>query len=114
MGKMARVARAVAFALGWGSAALTAVQGRAFGDAELVLVVSGGAGVRVEGACTLRTATGETVEPIAEAVPFERRWHGTGLRCELAADGPVTVEVSRAGNRSRTSTSGGRLVVEVR
>ena len=82
----------------------------------IVLVVRGQAGVRVEGECSLRIDKGEIRETIAAAVPFERRWQGTGLRCELRSDGPATIEVARGGStRSRTSTSsGGRAVIEVR
>ena len=80
-----------------------------------MLVVSGQAGVRVEGECSLRTDKDEIRETISAAVPFERRWQGIGLRCELRSDGPATIKVTRGdGTRSRTSTSGGRAVIEVR
>jgi len=84
-------------------------------DGTVVLAVGGRAGVTVEGTCLVRTGAGEVSEAIAAAaVPFERRWRASGLRCELEADGPATIDVSRGGNRSRTATSGGRTVIDVR
>jgi hypothetical protein len=62
----------------------------------------------------LRKGDGNQALEIDEAVPFERRWEGVGLRCELEAQGRVTVEVVRDGSRSRSSVSGGRMTIEVR
>ena len=66
------------------------------------------------GRCMLRRVGGNQVLEIDEAVPFERRWEGMGLRCELEAQGRVSVEAVRDGGRSRASVSGGRMTVEVR
>src|SRR5688500_18892002 len=68
--------------------------GAATEDGPVVMIVDGDPGVRVEGRCVVRTAAGEISEAIAAVVPFERRWSGTGVRCELASDGFATVEVS--------------------
>lgn len=80
----------------------------------VVLAVDGQPGVRVSGTCLVRTAAGDAHEAVAAEVPFERRWQAKGLRCELQSDGPATIEVTRGGSRSRTATSGGRTVIDVR
>jgi hypothetical protein len=78
----------------------------------IVLSASGSEGARVRGRCVLRQVGGNETIEINEAVPFERRWEGVGLRCELEAQGRVTVEAVRGGSRS--SVSGGRMTIEVR
>ncbi len=50
-------------------------------EGTVVLAVSGSPGVRVEGTCVVRTASGDIREAIAAAVPFERRWRGMGWPC---------------------------------
>jgi hypothetical protein len=80
----------------------------------VTLTAIGAEGVRVHGRCVLAAPDGERTVALDEAVPFERRWAAAGLRCELEADGPATVEAVSGGSRSRTTTSGGRLVVSVR
>jgi hypothetical protein len=88
--------------------------GLAADEGTVVLAVGGRAGVKVVGTCLVRAASGEVSEAIDAAVPFERRWRASGVRCELQADGPATIDVGRGGNRSRTATSGGRTVIDVR
>jgi hypothetical protein len=80
----------------------------------VTLQVVGASGARVEGVCHLRSKDGVTTVQIAATVPLSHTWRADGARCELRASGPVTVEISGGGSRSRTSTSGGVLVVEVR
>lgn len=87
---------------------------RAAEDGMVVLTIGGQPGVKVAGACLARTAADDARETIAAEVPFERRWQASGLRCELQTDGPATIEVTRGGSRSRTATSGGRIVIDVR
>ena len=80
----------------------------------IVLAASGSQGARVRGQCVLRQGDGNQALEIDEAVPFERHCEGVGLGCELEAQGRVTVEVVRDGGRSRSSVSGGRMIIEVR
>jgi hypothetical protein len=67
------------------------------------LSATGDQGARVLGRCVLRRVGGNQVLEIDEAVPFERRWEGVGLRCELETQRRVVVEAVRAGGRSRAS-----------
>jgi hypothetical protein len=78
------------------------------------LSATGSQGARVRGRCVLRRVGSNQVLEIDEAVPFERRWAGERLRCELEAQGRVSVEAVRDGGRSRASGGGGRMMVEVR
>jgi hypothetical protein len=83
-------------------------------DADtIVLSATGSQGARVLGRCVLRRVGGNQVLEADEAVPFEWRWAGVGLRCELEAQGRVVVEAVGDGGRSRASVSGGRMTVEV-
>jgi hypothetical protein len=84
------------------------------GGGEVTLSATGDAGVRVRGRCVLDAPGGRLEVRLDEAVPFDRRWAAAGLRCELEADGPATVEAVAGGSRSRAATSGGRLVVSLR
>ncbi len=97
-----------------GACAGSAVADRAVADDDtVVLSVTGREGTRVRGRCLVETPEGERTVELDEAVPFERRWQASWLRCELEARGPVTVEASGRGSRSRTSTSGGRMTIVV-
>ena len=82
------------------------------GDA-VTLRILGVAGAQVDGVCHLMGKGGVTTVRISGAVPLHRRWPATGVRCELRANGQVTVEITGRHSSSRTSTSGGLLVVEV-
>jgi hypothetical protein len=84
-------------------------------DGAVTLSATGAEGVRVRGRCVLEAPDGEREVRLDEAVPFERRWEeAAGLRCELEASGPATLEAASGGSRSRAATSGGRLVVTLR
>ena len=82
-------------------------------DGVVTLSITGREGARVRGWCRVGTPEGELRFDLDEAVPVERRWRAGGLRCELDARGPVTVEAVRGGARSRTSTTGGRITIAV-
>ena len=84
-------------------------------DDVVTLSIRGGEGARVRGWCRVATPEGELLRfDLDEAVPVERRWRATGLRCGLDARGAVTVEAARGGARSRTSTTGGRITIDLR
>jgi hypothetical protein len=89
---------------------------RAGGDEApaVMLSITGEAGVRVRGRCLVETPAGDWVWNLDEAVPVERRSRGRGLRCELAAVGPVMVEMTRGGSRSLSWAEGGRVALDVR
>jgi hypothetical protein len=80
-------------------------------DGTVMLSITGGEGAQVRGWCRVETPEGELRVELDEAVPVERRWRASGLRCELDARGPVIVEAGRGGARGRTSTRGGRITI---
>ena len=80
----------------------------------MTLSVTGEVGIRVRGRCLVETPAGDWVWDLDEAVTVERRARGRGLRCELVASGPVTVEMARGGSRSLSWTEGGRVTLDVR
>ena len=83
-------------------------------DGVVTLSITGREGVRVRGWCRVGASGGGPRLDLDEAVPVERRWRAGGLRCELDARGPVTVEAVRGGARSRASTTGGRVTIVLR
>jgi hypothetical protein len=82
-------------------------------DDTVVLSITGQEGTRVRGRCLAETSEGERTFELDGAVPIERRWRADWLRCELEAQGPVTVEAAGRGSRSRTSSSGGRMTIVI-
>jgi len=83
-------------------------------DDVVTLSIGGREGARVRGWCRVATPEGELRFDLDEAVPVERRWRAVALRCGLDARGPVTVEAARGSARSRTSTTGGRITIDLR
>ena len=82
-------------------------------DDTVVLSITGQEGTRVRGRCLAETPEGERTFELDGVVPIERRWRADWLRCELEAQGPVTVEAAGRGSRSRTSSSGGRMTIVI-
>jgi hypothetical protein len=82
-------------------------------DGDIVLRISGDAGSSFTADCTLKSADGESSFTLAEPLPFERQFAGSGLRCRVTASGAIEVEVLTGGNRSRTRSSGGAVTVSV-
>src|SRR3712207_35871 len=109
--------RSALVARSWFLALAVTVMGGAAEAADadtIVLSATGSEGARVRGQCVLRRVGGSQVVEISEAVPFERRWEGVGLRGELEAQGQVTVGAVRDGSRSRASVSRGWMTMEAR
>ena len=79
------------------------------------LSITGAEGARYTGRCTLTTAAGgeETIE-LSGVVPRHEQLEGEGLACRIESDGPLTVEVTSDGSRSRSVTSGGVVNINVR
>jgi hypothetical protein len=78
------------------------------------LTISGDAGARYSGTCTLATAEGDHAVTLAGGVPEERTFVADGLTCELQAEGRVVVEIAYDGSRARSATSGGVIRISVR
>jgi len=82
-------------------------------DAEIVLRITGDAGSTFSADCTLMAVDGESSFTLAEPLPFERQFAGSGLRCRITASGAIEVEVLKGGNRSRTRSSGGVVTMSI-
>jgi hypothetical protein len=82
-------------------------------DGDIFLRISGDAGSTFSADCTLKSADGERSFTLAEPLPFERQFAGSGLRCRVTASGAIEVEVLQGGNRSRSRSSGGVVTVSV-
>jgi hypothetical protein len=78
------------------------------------LTISGDAGARYSGTCTLSTGAGEETVTLEGEAPAERTFTADGLACELQADGRIVVEVAYDGSRARSATNGGVIRISVR
>jgi hypothetical protein len=78
------------------------------------LTISGDAGARYSGTCTVTTGAGDQTVTLDGKVPGERTFEADGLSCELQADGRIVVEVVYDGSRARSATSGGEIRISVR
>jgi hypothetical protein len=82
-------------------------------DGEIVLRVDGTPGAAFSADCELKTTGGNSAFSLDEAMPFEATYVGTGLVCRIRADGPIEAEAAMGGSRSRSSTSGGSVRVNI-
>lgn len=78
------------------------------------MVVSGDTDLRFRGRCILERADGKQALELDEAVPFERRFQGLGLRCQLDTVGRVQVTLQTNRTISQSASNGGRVSVAVR
>jgi hypothetical protein len=80
----------------------------------ILMVVSGDIGSRFRGRCILEQADGKQALELDEEVPFERRFQGLGLRCQLDTMGRVQVTLQMRRTISQSASNGGRVSVSVR
>jgi len=78
------------------------------------LTISGDAGARYSGTCTLTTGADDQSVTLEGAVPGEREFTADGLSCRLHTEGRVVVEILHDGSRARSATSGGVIHLVVR
>jgi hypothetical protein len=78
------------------------------------LTISGDAGARYSGTCTVSTGAGDHTVVLAGGVPDQRTFAADGLSCELQAEGRIEVEIVHDGSRARSATSGGVIRISVR
>ncbi len=88
--------------------------GEAAAEEPLSLAITGAAGARYTGHCTLTTAAGEQTFELTGTVPHHEEFTGEGLACRIEAAGRIVVEVARGGSVSRSVTSGGTVSIAVR
>ena len=96
-------------------ALLTGAASLAAADREggIVFRVTGQPDTSFTAECELTAADSTTTLSIKQTVPYQSRPAGSALRCRIAASAPIEVEISKNGNRSRTRSSGGVIVVSV-
>lgn len=82
-------------------------------DGSIELRVSGDPGGSFTAECSLTTEGKRSSFSLVEAVPYDGRFVGSGLRCRIEAAGAIEVEVTQGGNRTRSRTSGGVVTVSV-
>jgi hypothetical protein len=78
------------------------------------LSITGDAGTRYRGSCTVDLSVGTATIDLDGTVPFEQRFDGEGLSCEVQADGRIAAQIDHEGGRSRSETSGGTARVRAR
>jgi len=91
----------------------TAAPACAAEEGDIVLHVGGAAGASFTAACDLKTASGKQAFSIDQRIPFDATYVGTGLSCRITAKSAIDVELVKGGSRSRSSSSGGVVRVNV-
>ena len=88
--------------------------GAASAEKSFSLAITGAAGVRYAGQCTLTTAAGEETIELSGIVPRHEELTAEAIACRIESAGSITVEIARAGSRSRSTISGGTAHLAVR
>lgn len=73
------------------------------------LWISGPSGARFSGTCTFGLGAKTETRNLDGQVPFIFQINADRIHCRLSTDQRITVEGRRAGNISRTTTSGGTI-----
>jgi hypothetical protein len=88
--------------------------GAAAAEKSFSLAITGAAGTRYTGQCTLTTAAGEKTLELAGVVPRHEQLVAQAVVCRIASAGSVTVELARPGSVSRSTITGGTAHIAVR
>jgi hypothetical protein len=100
---------------GAGAALLIAASASGFAaEKSFSLTISGTAGTRYTGQCTLTTAAGERTIELSGVVPRREELVAEAIVCRIASAGSITVELARVGSVSRATTTGGTAHVAAR
>ena len=81
--------------------------GAAAADKSFSLTITGAAGARYTGRCTLTTAAGEKTLELSGVVPLHGELSAEAVVCRIASAGSITVEIAHDGSRSRSTITGG-------
>ncbi len=94
---------------------LSAVEDDAADQGGIVLTITSSVtGTEFSAVCTVFDDGARTTEDHSGKAPATLRFDAERLHCELSSEGPLRVLAeSPRGNRSLSSTSGGRIVVSV-
>ncbi|MDH3228215.1 MAG: hypothetical protein OEN55_00310 [Alphaproteobacteria bacterium] len=81
-------------------------------DGIILTITSSPSGTAFSAICTLTSDGVQTVEDHSGTAPVTLRFDADWVRCELSSAGPLDVVADGPrGNRTRTSTSGGRITL---
>ena len=78
------------------------------------LTITGAAGARYTGQCTLTTAGGDETLELSGVVPRHEDLTAETVVCRIASAGAITVEIAHDGSRSRSTITGGTAQIAVR
>lgn len=81
---------------------------------HFALAITGEAGARYEGECTLTTAAGEATIALAGVVPRHEAFTAEAIACRIASAGSITVEIAHDGSVSRSTIKAGTARVAAR
>ena len=81
--------------------------GAAAAEKSFSLAITGAAGARYAGQCTLTTAGGEQTIELSGVVPRHEELMAEAIACRIESAGSITVEIARDGSRSRSAINGG-------
>jgi hypothetical protein len=110
----AAAAAALLIAAGVAGAAAAGASGAAAAEKAFSLTITGAAGARYSGQCTLTRAGGEQTLELAGVVPRHEELMAEAIACRIESAGSITVEIAREGSRSRSTISGGTAHIAVR
>jgi hypothetical protein len=88
--------------------------GAAAAEKSFSLAITGAAGTRYTGQCTLTTAGGEKTIELAGVVPRHEELTAVAIVCRIESAGSITVEIAHDGSRSRSVITGGTAYLAAR
>jgi hypothetical protein len=91
---------------GAAAAALLVGAGAVAAEKSFSLIITGAAGARYTGQCTLTTAGGEQTLGLSGVVPRCEELSAEAVACRIASAGSITVEIAHDGSRSRSTITG--------
>lgn len=97
-----------------GALLMAAGAGAAAAEKSFSLAITGAAGVRYAGQCTLTTTVGEETIELSGVVPRHEELTGEAIVCRIGSAGLITVEIAHDGSLSRSMVSGGTARVAAR
>lgn len=83
-------------------------------ETSISLAITGAAGTRYAGQCTLTMAESERTIDLAGVVPRREHFMAEAVVCRLESAGSITVELAHDGSRSRSTVTGGTVHLAVR
>jgi hypothetical protein len=96
------------------ASALLMAAGVSAAEKSFALAITGAAGTRYAGQCTLTTTEGERTLELAGVVPRYEELVAEAVVCRIESAGTITVELARAASVSRSTVTGGTARIAAR